>query len=300
MVQSSAPIALIEGGGSWFRCSVATESSRIEVEQTIATTTPEETLAAVTEFFAQRSKSYAAVGLACFGPLDIDSDSPTFGRMLDTPKPGWSGFDVTGFLKDRLHAPVSFHTDVIGAGLGEWVEGAARGVQSLLYITVGTGIGGGAIVNGVPVSGRMHSELGHVSLRREPGDRFPGVCPFHGNCLEGLASGPSISKRAMKKAETLPLDHPVLVRATGYLAQAIANFVLTLAPDVVVMGGGVMRGGEMLQPIRTRIHEHLRDYLPRFKSEAAIEQLVVGPALAERSALVGARELVTRGQIVRR
>lgn len=286
---------LIEGGGSWFRCATATDRAPIQVETTVATTSPEPTLAEVCGHFTRSGVKPDAIGLACFGPIDIDPGSPRFGRMLETPKEGWSGFDVVGYLRERFAVPIHFHTDVVGAALGEWKAGAAVGAHSVLYVTVGTGIGGGALLGGVPVCGATHSELGHVSVRKDRGDRFPGVCSFHGDCLEGLASGPAIAKRALRKnAEALPSDDIAITRAMHYLAQAVSNFVLTLAPDVVVLGGGVMRSGELLPIVRARVFELLRTYLASYATESDLEKRIVAPALGELSALVGARELIVR------
>jgi fructokinase len=286
---------LIEGGGSWFRGAVAAERSPIQVGDRVDTTTPEATLSAVCDRLAAAGGKPDAIGLACFGPLDVDPRSPRYGRILDTPKEGWSGFDVTGYLRSRFGVPVYFHTDVVAAALGEWKEGAAKGAHTVLYLTVGTGIGGAALVSGAPVCGSMHAEMGHVSVRRDRGDRFPGVCPFHGDCIEGLASGPAIAKRALRKsAKSLPVDHPAYTRAMAYLAQAVSNFVLTLAPDIVVIGGGVMRDGAGLPLVRARVHELLRTYVPAFSAEAEVEKRIVSPGLEDRSALVGARELIAR------
>lgn len=286
---------LIEGGGSWFRGAVATDRSPIQVGDRVDTSSPETTLSAVCDRLGSSGGKPDAIGLACFGPLDVDPASPRFGQLLETPKEGWSKFDVVGYLQSRYGVPVFFHTDVIAAALGEWKDGAAKDARTVLYLTVGTGIGGGALLSGMPIGGAQHAEMGHVSVRRDRGDRFPGVCPFHGDCIEGLASGPAIAKRALRKtAKSVAVDHPAYTRAMAYLAQAVSNFVLTLAPDVVVIGGGVMRDGEGLPLVRARVHELLRTYVPAYANEADVEKRIVSPALGDRSALVGARELIAR------
>jgi fructokinase len=287
--------ALIEGGGSWFRLATDRGRGDLEIEAEIETRDPESTLNRVVEHFTKSGAKFDAVGLACFGPLDVDPASRSRGRLLATTKTEWSGVDIAGTLRERLGAPVHFHTDVVGAAYGEWVKGAAKDARSVLYLTVGTGIGGGLLVDGIPVGGAQHGELGHVSLRRERGDRFPGVCPFHGDCLEGLASGPAIAKRALRKAENLPLEHAALTKAMNYLAQAVSNFVLTAAPDVIVIGGGVMRDGAMLPVVRARVFESLRGYLPAWSNEETVERRILAPGLGRLSALYGAREMIQRG-----
>jgi len=283
---------VIEGGGTRFRCERWDAADRVLAQCEIPTTTPEETLRAVVEFFS--SAPVAAVGLACFGPLGVERGSSRFGRILATPKPGWSDADVVGTLERELRAPVHFHTDVIGAALGEWLHGSARGARCVLYVTVGTGVGGGALLDGQPIGGAGHAEIGHIGVKRARGDAFVGACPFHGDCLEGLIAGPALKARTGHPGESLPIDHPAIELAADTLGAALGSLALSLSPDVIVVGGGVMRDGALLPRVRTAARESLHGYFDGWRTAEAVERRIVSPGLAGRSALVGARELIRR------
>lgn len=282
----------IEAGGTKCRAVVGSSADDIRSEARIATTTPLETLSALVEFFRSQQHQHgpiAAIGIACFGPLDLHRSSPTFGWITSTPKPGWAGTDVVGPLARAFHVPIGIDTDVTAAALGEWRFGAARGLDTVLYLTVGTGIGGGALVGGLPLHGLVHPEMGHVRVPHdERADPFRGVCPFHGNCLEGLASGTAMTARWGQPAETLPPEHPAWALEAHYLALALHNVVCTLSPQRIVMGGGVMHEPSLLPRVRRELAALLNGYV---RSPALADELdgyVVAPALGERAGAVGA------------
>jgi len=242
----------VEAGGSKFVCAIGTGPADVRAETCVATTTPDETLARVAEFFRAHASSVpcAAVGIASFGPLDLDPTSSTAGFITATPKPGWSHTDVAGALRRALGVPVALDTDVNAAALGEQRWGAGAGDDPLVYVTVGTGIGGGAIVHGQPLHGLVHPEMGHIRIPRDPADLFPGVCPFHRDCWEGLASGPAIHERRGLPGEALAVDDPVWTLEARYVALGLVGIVGVLSPRRIVVGGGVMRHPTLLARVR--------------------------------------------------
>jgi len=269
----------LETGGTRVRCAVATSPEDVRAETVVPTTTPGETLGRVLEFFRSRPERIAAIGVACFGPVDLNPRSATFGRITTTPKRGWAGTDVVGALRP-LSLPVAFDTDVNGAALGEHRWGAGRDVDPFVYVTVGTGIGGGVVVNGRPLHGLVHPEMGHVPIPREPGDDFPGVCPYHGACLEGLASGVALERRWGAPPDTLPGDHEAWRFEARYLALGVRTIAAVLSPPRIVLGGGVMHAPGLLGRVRTEVAAALADYV------RAPELLP--PALGERAGVLGA------------
>lgn len=258
---------------------IATGPGDLRAETSLPTTGPAETLGRVVDFFRAQPARIAAVGVACFGPLDLDPASPTFGRVTTTPKPGWARTDVAGALA-ALGVPVAIDTDVNGAALGEHRWGAGRGVDPFVYVTVGTGIGGGAIVHGRPVHGLVHPEMGHLLVPRDPADRFPGACPYHGACLEGLASGVALRERWGRAADTLPRDHEAWRLQARYLALGVAAITAVLSPRRIAMGGGVMQAPGLLERVRGEVAEALAGYV------AAPD--LVAPALGVRAGVLGA------------
>jgi len=279
----------IEAGGTKFVCGFGTGPDDL-VTETIPTTTPGATVAAVVSFFRSRIPgSLQAVGIASFGPVDLRSGSPTFGYITSTPKPGWRNFDLAGEVSRGLGVPVGFDTDVNGAALGESRWGAGRGIADLLYLTVGTGIGGGALVGGQLVHGLLHPEMGHI---RVPHDRtedpYPGRCPFHGDCLEGLACGPAMQDRWGTAAERLAPDHPGWALEGRYLALGIANWVCTLSPARVLLGGGVMQQRTLFNRIRTELSRLLNGYVQAREITEDIETYVQPPQLGNRAGVLGA------------
>src|SRR3989442_2127007 len=241
----TAPVGGLEAGGTKFVCAVG-RGPDVAADTRIATTTPRETLERAIAFFRQHGP-IAALGVASFGPVDLDPRSPTYGFITTTPKPGWADTDVLGPLRAALGVPVAFDTDVNAAALAEHRWGAGRDAGSVVYITVGTGIGGGAVVNGRAVHGLVHPEMGHVRIPHDRiADPFAGVCPRHGDCWEGLAAAPPLTAPRGRPAGRLPDDHPAWPMEARYLALGIVNVILTLSPERVVLGGGgVARGGRV-------------------------------------------------------
>lgn len=249
----------VEAGGTKFMVAVGEDPLRLRQVTRIPTSDePAETMRAVIDYF-RGAGPLAALGVATFGPVDFAS-----GKITTTPKLAWRDFPLRGELEQALGLPVGFDTDVNGAALAEARLGAGRGVEDLVYFTVGTGIGGGAITGGRLVHGLMHSEMGHLLVRRAPGELpdFGGVCPYHGDCLEGMASGPAIEARWGRPAEALPPDHPAWSLEADYLAQACIAAVCVLSPRVIVLGGGVMEQAHLVGMVRTRVEEYARGYFP--------------------------------------
>ena len=279
----------IEGGGTKFVCAVGTGPQDIRAEARFATTSPAETLERAVHFFRGYEADLAAVGVACFGPLDPHPDSASYGHILPTPKPGWTGADIVGTLREALRIPIAFDTDVNGAALGEFRWGAAQGLDTFIYLTVGTGIGGGAFVNGKLLHGLIHPEMGHVFLRRDKQkDPFAGICPFHGDCFEGLASGVAIEKRWGASGEALPESHPAWDLEADYIAQALADYSLTLSPQRIILGGGVGSLPRLLPKVRARTREWLHGYIRSPVILEGIESYIVPPGLGHRSGMLGA------------
>ena len=274
---SDAPlIAGIELGGTKCVCILATGPDAVEEEVRIPTTAPAETLAAI-EAVLDRWRGFAAVGVASFGPVGVDRHAPDWGRVTVTTKPGWSHTDIGRRLERRYAVPVGFHTDVVGAALAEAKWGAAEGLVEIAYVTVGTGIGVGLIADGRPVDGLTHQELGHVRPVRLAGDDWVGACPFHGGCVEGLASGSAIAARVGRRAEELAADDPAWDGVVHALGQLLHTLVLTGVPRRIVMGGGVMTGAAHLLPrARDAMTKSLGGYsmLP----EVALAETYVVPA----------------------
>jgi fructokinase len=254
----------IEAGGTKFVCVVAGGPGQVVDEIRFKTTTPEETLGRAVQFFQPYvdSAQVSAVGVGAFGPLDLNPKSPTYGFITATPKPGWSNTNVLGTLQQALKINIALDMDVNTAALGEYLWGASKGCDPSLYLTVGTGIGGGYIVNGRPLIGLLNLEMGHVriphSLELDP---FPGNCPFHGDCFEGLASGPAIEKRLGLAGALIPEDDPFWKVEADYIASALMNYILTLSPKKIILGGGVMQREFLFAKVRRRVRELLNGYV---------------------------------------
>jgi len=282
----------IEGGGTKFICAVGTSPEDIRRETRIPTTTPAETMGQAVKFFLEAESDIgklSAIGVACFGPLDPRPDSPTFGRILPTPKPGWTDADIVGTLRSAFDVPIGFDTDVNGAALGEWTWGAARGLDTFIYLTVGTGIGGGIMANGKLVHGLIHPEMGHILIPHDKErDPFDGACPFHHDCFEGLASGPAMEKRWGRKGEDLPLDHPAWELEAHYIALALVNYITSISPQRIIIGGGVGGRDDLLPGIRTNVRTILNGYVQSPALEKDIDQFIVSPGLGERAGRLGA------------
>jgi fructokinase len=295
---SEALLGGVEAGGTKFICIVGRDSGEVLAEERITTTTPAETLGRVVAFFRgsePRLGRCGAFGIASFGPLDLDPASPTWGRLTRTPKPGWAGADLVTPLREAFGVPVAIDTDVNGAALAEADWGAGRGAGTLVYFTVGTGIGGGAVVGGAPLHGLSHPEMGHIRPPRHPGDTaFAGTCPFHGDCLEGLASGPAIAARWGAPAESLPAGHPAWDVLGYYLAHACVAATLLLSPHVIALGGGVMKSPPLLGAVRGWTRRLLAGYPHSPRLEGDLSSYLVPPALGDRTGALGALALAAR------
>lgn len=231
-------LAAVEGGGTKFRAAVLSDETTIVDQERIATTTPEETLGAVEAFFAKH-EGIVSLGIASFGPLVIDRSSPKFGAIAATPKPHWTDVPLLSRLADSLGVPADIQTDVEAAAIAEWRHGAGVGFSRVGYVTVGTGIGAAIATEGIPYRGVSHTEMGHIPIRRHDDDDFPGRCPFHRDCLEGMASGPAIGERWNADSATLADRDEVWELEAYYLAQLIRAYTLTFAPDIILFGGGI-------------------------------------------------------------
>ena len=278
----------LETGGSKVVCAIGTGPDDVRADACFPTTSPAETLGRALEFFRAHAP-LAALGIASFGPLDLDPDSSTEGFITETPKPSWSRTDVAGPFRRELRVPVTIDTDVTAAALAEWRWGAGVGYDPVVYVTVGTGIGGGAIIDGRRLHGSTHPEMGHMRIPRAPTDAFPGVCPFHGDCLEGLASGPAIRARRGLPGEALTVDDPVWALEARYVALGLVNIVTTLAPQRIIVGGGVMRQSSLLARVREEMRTLLSGYI------RMPEELLLPPALGERAGVLGAMALAAGG-----
>jgi fructokinase len=280
----------IEAGGTKIICAVGSGPGDIRAETRFSTTTPDETLGRAVAFFEdyRKKQPLASIGIASFGPVDLNQDSPTYGYITATPKPGWSNVEFAGVIERELGLPVGFDTDVNGALMGEHRWGAAQGIRNAIYLTVGTGIGGGALVNGNLLHGLVHPEMGHILIQPRNDDPMPGgYCPFHGNCLEGMASGPAIETRWGVKADTLPPDHPAWELEAHYLSLALHAFICVMSPQRIILGGGVM-DQEMLFPmIRQKVHSSLNGYVKHPLLEK-MEEYIVPPVLGSRAGVLGA------------
>lgn len=271
----------IEAGGTKFVCAVSDEAFAIKDRISIPTTTPEETMKKVFSFFDQYPTD--AIGIGSFGPIDINPKSETYGYITTTPKTAWKNFDFVGSIKSRYAVPVGWTTDVNAAALGEIKLGAAESLDSCVYLTVGTGIGGGAIVNGQILEGYGHPEMGHLPVRLHPNDTFVGNCPYHGNCLEGVASGPAVEKRHGKKAHLLSEEKAVWEMEAYYLAQALMNYTLILSPERIILGGGIMKQEQLYSLIREKFGVLMNEYV----SLPHLEDYIVAPGLGDNAGITG-------------
>ena len=252
-------IGALEAGGTKMVCAVGDETGAVLERVKIPTTMPEETIAAMLDWFEKRE--IAALGIGCFGPVDLRPGSETYGYITTTPKPGWAWCDMAGAFQRALQVPVGFDTDVNASVLGEVTYGQAKGLQTVLYLTVGTGIGLGIYINGALHHGILHPEGGHVLLTVHPKDTWKCRCPYHPNCLEGLACGPAIAERWGAKAEMLAQRPEVWELEANYIAQALVDYICVLAPEKIILGGGVMQQRQLFPLIRSETARLLNHYL---------------------------------------
>jgi len=281
----------IEAGGTKFVCVVAGGPDHIVDEIRYQTTTPAETLERAVKFFQPfvGQRQISAIGVGCFGPLDLNPESATYGFITATPKPSWSNTNVLGTLQNALKINIALDTDVNVAGLGEYKWGASKGYDPSLYLTIGTGIGGGYLQDGRSLIGLLNPEMGHLRIPHSRGvDPFPGNCPFHGDCFEGLASGPAIEKRLGVAGAVVPEDDPFWDIEVDYIALALMNYILTLSPKKIILGGGVMQREFLFPKVRRRVRELLNGYVSSKSILENIGTYILPPGLGNQSGSLGA------------
>ena len=270
----------LEAGGTKMVCAIGNENGEILERISIPT--------AIAEFF--QGKDIKALGIGCFGPIDVHKDSPTYGYITTTPKLAWKNCNIVGYLQDALHVPVGFDTDVNGSMLGEATWGCARGLDTAIYITIGTGVGVGVLANGKLLHGMLHPEAGHLLLTPHPEDTYQGKCPYHGTCLEGMAAGPAVEDRWGKKAYELADNPKVWEFESYYIAQALVNYILILSPQKVILGGGVMHQEQLMPMIRSQVKKLLNGYLDT-KELQDLDSYIVLPSLNDNQGIMGAIKL---------
>ena len=275
-------VGAIEAGGTKFVCAIGNESNEIIERVSFPTTTPEETLAHVFEFFDQYE--LASIGIGSFGPIDINEKSETYGYVLSTPKLAWKDFDFLGAMKERYDIPMGWTTDVNAAALGESEKGAAAGLDNVMYITIGTEVGAGAIVNGQLLEGIGHPEMGHLLVKPHQDDHYDGFCPYHGNCLEGMAAGPSINGRLDMAGKDVDPDHQVWDFMANYIGQALVAYTVILRPERIILGGGVMHAPKMLDKVKEAFDALLGNYV----DVPELDSYLVKPGLGDNAGITGA------------
>lgn len=271
----------IEAGGTKFVCAIGDESLNVIKRISIPTTTPEETMEAVKKFF--QDYALKAIGIGSFGPIDINESSETYGYITSTPKIAWKNFNFIETIQTNFNIPIAFTTDVNASLYGEYKKGIAKDIQSAVYYTIGTGVGGGAIVGGQIVQGYSHPEMGHMSLKLHKNDQFEGNCTFHNNCLEGLVAGPAIEKRAGKEAKSIDQDDEIWDLVAYYIAQAVYNTALMLSPERIILGGGVMHQEHLLNKIHDAFEAFNNDYIALPK----VQDYIVKPSLNDNQGIIG-------------
>lgn len=278
----------IEAGGTKFVLAVGTEDGKLLDKKIISTRGPEETMAEVFDYF--KDKEICSLGLGCFGPLDLNPQSYKYGYITTSPKIKWNNYNILGALRENLNIPVVINTDVGAAAYGELTFGRYKSSNTLLYITVGTGIGGGFVVDKKIHTGMMHPEIGHILIRQNPADTYEGNCTYHKNCLEGLASGPAIEGRRKVSGRDIRDDDPLWFYIADYIAQALVNYILIISPDKIVIGGGVMDRKFLYPLIRENVVKILNGYIDTKKINN-IENYIVEPSLGSESGILGALAL---------
>lgn len=279
----------VEAGGTKFVCAVGNNPGDILAKAQFPTTTPRETIAKAIGFFRETGTVLSGIGIAAFGPLDLHKESPTYGHITTTPKPGWTNTNLVKPFREAFNVPVALDTDVNGAALAEGKWGAAQGLDTFIYLTIGTGIGGGGLLNGKPAHGLVHPEMGHMLIPHDrEKDPFPGVCPYHGDCWEGLAGGPAIAKRWGVPPEALPPDHKAWQLEAEYTAYGVTNLILTLSPQKVILGGGIMKVPGLLEKVQEKVKLLLHNYVNSTAINDKIEDYIVAPELGDMAGALGA------------
>lgn len=278
----------VETGGTWCVCALGRGPERLERREEFRTTTPVETIERIVAFFDQGPRP-VAIGIGSFGPVDVDPASRAWGSVTTTPKPGWQHVALAGPIRHALSVPVAFDHDVVTAALGEHRWGAARGISALSYVTVGTGIGGGLLIDGRPWHGLLHPEVGHLRIPHDRArDPFEGTCPWHRDCWEGLACGPAIAARWGATGDELADDHPAWELEAEYVALGLLGIVTVFSPRMVVLGGGVMQRAGLLERVRTHLRGLLGGYLASPLMGERIDEFIVAPQLGDDAGVLGA------------
>lgn len=284
-------IGALEAGGTKMVCAIGNEKGEISEKISIPTRTPETTMPEMIQWF--KARKIEALGIGCFGPIDPDKDSPTYGYITSTPKLAWKDYNIVRAFEECLCCPVGFDTDVNGSALGEVTFGQAKGKKNIIYLTVGTGIGAGVYAEGKLLHGMLHPEAGHILMHRREDDHYEGKCPYHKTCLEGLAAGPAIEERWGKKGIELQDRDEVWDLEAYYLAQALTNYILILAPQLIILGGGVMHQEQLFPRIRSYVKEMLNGYI-KTKELEDIDHYIVPASLHDDQGIMGALELGRR------
>lgn len=280
----------IEAGGTKFVCAVGNEKLEILERVSFPTTTPEETMPQVIAFFNQYKDDLAAIGVGSFGPIDIRKTSDTYGYITSTPKLAWQNYNFLGAMKAAFDIPMAWTTDVNAAAYGEYAFGNGQGKSSVVYYTIGTGVGAGALQDGKFIEGFSHPEMGHMLVVPHKDDHFEGACPFHGNCLEGMAAGPAVEKRNGRKGQDIPQDDPFWEIEAEYIAQCAYNTTLMFSPEVIIFGGGVMKQRHMVEKVHAAFTRIMQGYV----ATPAIEEYIVTPALEDNAGTIGCLALAEK------
>ena len=292
----------IEAGGTKFVCAVGSNPDDLCVN-VIETTTPDETISRVIAYFKKQNstKKLSSIGIGSFGPIDLNRNSKTYGFITSTPKLNWENVDFVGAIRSSFNIPIGFDTDVNAAAIGEYQWGAAQGLTNFIYLTIGTGIGGGGIINGIPLHGLLHPEMGHIFIPRDNSDKksYEGNCPRHKDCFEGLASGPAIRNRWGRPPQDLNQDHPAWEYIAKYISYALVNYICTLSPQRIIIGGGVMKQSKLYPLIHEMVKELLNNYLQLPEITENIQNYIVPPTLGDRSGILGAIALAKQAYIER-
>ncbi len=290
----------VEAGGAKFVCAVGSGPDDLQDEFRFETTSPKETINRTLEYFKKQNlkEKLLAIGIGSFGPIELNRESSKYGFVTSTPKPGWSNINLCGLIKEELKIPVGFNTDVNAAALGEYEWGAGRGLNNFIYLTIGTGIGGGAMINGRLLHGLQHPEMGHIFIPQDlKADPYEGNCPFHKNCFEGLASGSAMKNRWGKSPEDLDKDHKAWDLEAQYISFALINYIFTLSPERIIIGGGIMEQKKLLPLILTTVKKMLNNYIHMEEITDNIEKYIVLPSLGKKAGILGALVLAKKEYI---
>lgn len=284
-------LGALEAGGTKMVCAIGDETGRIFEQTSIPTETPDITIPKLLDYFKERGVE--ALGIACFGPIELDRKEPDYGCITSTPKLAWRNYNIVKSFADELGCPIGFDTDVNGSVLGEVTFGQAKGKNCVIYLTIGTGVGGGIYIEGKLLHGMVHPEAGHVLIRKRSDDHYEGKCPYHKTCLEGLAAGPAIEERWGKKAVELADRPEVWDMEADYIAQALVGYILTLSPEMIILGGGVMHQEQLFPLIREKVKEYLGGYI-QAKEIENMERYIVPASLHDDQGIMGCLELARR------